>query len=367
MIKKRYILVVGIILIGVVSLIFINNKLSNKETKLDEVKLKENKASKKSFAIMIQKEDKTGYDVYEENTWPTEGYTFNSELSGCIDNYGSIIENSLSYYEDTNIITVDTGVTSSCYVYFDIKNNELGQYIIDNSISGLDKNLIGTDTLYRFSGTSGNTGINNYVCLGTSTKCASGSDNMYRIIGVEPSTGYVKVIKQIKYGSNIYWNSSTGVTWPNSGAYSTMTTWYNSVSFKSMIVSHSWNIGDFTSGPTTRANALSADIGNTTTAYVGMLAVSDYYLAYKGDQNWNSSYSNYTSNWIHLANNGNTSDVEWTMSRYDSYYAWYVVNNGGVYGDLMAYSFAVRPVIYLNSTVNWNSGTGTIDDPFIVS
>ena len=63
--KKRYILVVGLILIGVISLVLLNNKLDNKETKLDEVKLKENKASKKSFAIMIQKEDKTGYEEYE--------------------------------------------------------------------------------------------------------------------------------------------------------------------------------------------------------------------------------------------------------------------------------------------------------------
>ena len=366
--KKRYILVVSIMLIGVVSLIFVNNKLSNKETKLDEVKLKESKVSKKSFAIMIQKEDKTGYDVYEENTWPTDGYSFNNELSGCIDNYGTIIENSLSYNEDTNIITVDTGVTASCYVYFDIKNNALGQYIIDNSISGLEKTIITGDTLYRFSGTSGNTGINNYICLGTSTKCSSGSDNMYRIIGVEPDTGYVKVIKQIKYGSNIYWNSSTGVTWPNSGACSTMTTWYNSVSFKSMIVSHSWNIGDFTSGPATRANAISAETSTSTTAYVGMLSLSDYYLAYRENQNWRNTYSNYQSNWIHLVNNGNTSDHEWTMSRCDNVSAW-SVDAVGYVGDyyMSEDSYAVRPTFFLDKTVNWKFGTGTSTDPFIVS
>ena len=69
--KKRYVLVVSIILIGVVSLIVVNNKLSNKETILEEVKLKEDKVNNKGFAIMIQKEDKTGYEVYEEDTWPT--------------------------------------------------------------------------------------------------------------------------------------------------------------------------------------------------------------------------------------------------------------------------------------------------------
>ena len=93
--KKKYILVVGIIILGVISLIFVNNKLDNKQTKLDEVKLKENKVDNKSFAIMIQKEDKTGYEEYEESSWPTNAI-YNNELSGCIDNYGSIIENSLS-------------------------------------------------------------------------------------------------------------------------------------------------------------------------------------------------------------------------------------------------------------------------------
>ena len=454
--KKRIGIISIVMVLGVFSLVLLNNKLSNKETQLDEVKLKENKVNNKGFAIMIQKEDGTGYDVYEENTWPTEGYEFNSELSGCIDNYGSIVENSMTYDKDTNIITVDTGVTSSCYVYFDldkdapivsatvnnnnstnatmtINSNEtgtycvntsstitdmsncvfngnitkdvsvttsifstggdyyvhvkdsagnigisskititigtpLGQYIIDSSISGLDKTIITGDTLYRFSGTSGNTGISNYICLGTTSKCSSGSDNMYRIIGVEPSTGYVKVIKQTKYGSNTKWHSNiNGSTWLESNAYSTMTTWYNSVSFKSMIVSHKWNIGDFTSYPTTRANALSVDTGNSTTAYVGMLSLSDYYLAYRGNQDWGSNYSNYTSNWIHLANNGNTSDHEWTMSNYDNYYAWYIAPYGYVENNyFMTVEHAVRPVFYLNSTVNRISGSGTSTDPFIV-
>ena len=117
--KKRYILVVGIIILGAFSLVLLNNKLDNKETKLDEVKLKENKVNNKGFAIMIQKEDKTGYEVYEESSWPTN-MIYNNELSGCIDNYGSIIENSLSYNQETNKVTVNTGVTSSCYLYFDL-------------------------------------------------------------------------------------------------------------------------------------------------------------------------------------------------------------------------------------------------------
>ena len=310
-------------------------------------------------------EELNGTTYTKVNSIPSnKTYALNSDKSVCTPVNSGGVAGTITY--SGGYINVEANGPQECEVYLDlVEANPLGQYIIDNSISGLEKSKVTGDTLYRFSGTTGNTGINNYICLGTTSKCASGSDEMYRIIGVEPDTGYVKVIKQIKYG-DISWDSSTGVTWPSSGAYSTMTTWYNSVSFKSMIVSHSWNIGDFTSGPTTRANALSADTGNTTTANVGMLAVSDYYLAYKGDQNWNSSYSNYTSNWIHLANNGNTIDAEWTMSRYNSSRAWRVGNDGAVYDANMTVSIAVRPVFYLNSTVNRISGSGTSGDPFIV-
>ena len=440
-------------------MIILNSKLDNKETVLDEVKLKENKASKKSFAIMIQKEDKTGYEVYEESSWPTNAI-YNNELSGCIDNYGSIIENSLSYNQETNKVTINTNVTSSCYLYFDldseapqvsatvnnnnstnatitISSNEsgtycvntsstiadmnnctfsgnitkdvsvttsifstggdyyvhvkdnagnigisskvivtlatpLGQYIINNSISGLDKTIITGDTLYRFSGTSGNTGINNYICLGTTSKCASGSDNMYRIIGVEPSTGYVKVIKQIKYGKNMYW-SSMGFPWVDSDIYNTIITWYNSISFKNLIVSYKWNFGYVGDTSDTyigsRTNVIGYENDKSNTDFVGILSLTDYYLAYRGDQNWNNNfYDNYTKNWIHLANNGNTNDTEWTMTSYSSSYAWSITIYGQFYRDLIDFqSYVIRPTFFLNSTVNRISGSGTSGDPFIIN
>ena len=454
--KKRIGIISIVMVVGVISLVLLNSKLDNKETKLDEVKLKENKVDKNSFAIMIQKEDKSGYEVYEESSWPTNAI-YNNELSGCIDNYGSIIENSLSYNQETNKVTINTRVTSSCYLYFDldkeapivsatvnnnnstnatitISSNEtgtycvntsstvtdignctftgnitkdvtvttsifttggdyyvhikdnagnigisskvtitlatpLGQYIIDNSISGLDKTIITGDTLYRFSGTSGNTGINNYVCLGTTSKCASGSDNMYRIIGVEPSTGYIKVIKQTKYGSNIPWHSTTGVTWPSSSSYNTMLTWYNSVSFKNMIVSHSWNIGAignvYDEYVGSRTNVIGFEDNAQKTAYIGILSLTDYYMAYRGDQNWHTNYSNYTNNWINLYNNG-SNEVEWTMTKFDYNYSWIIGNVGNVNSHYVENARAVRPTFFLNSTVNRISGSGTSGDPFIV-
>ena len=69
--NKRIGIISIVIVLGAFSLVLLNSKLDNKETVLDEVKLKESKVSKKSFAIMIQKEDKTGYEASTSNTWPT--------------------------------------------------------------------------------------------------------------------------------------------------------------------------------------------------------------------------------------------------------------------------------------------------------
>ena len=44
----------------------------------------------------------------------------------------------------------------------------------------------------------------------------------------------------------------------------------------------------------------------------------------------------------------------------------YVNSNGDVSYPAMTFSYAVRPVFYLNSTVNRISGSGTSGDPFIV-
>ena len=171
----------------------------------------------------------------------------------------------------------------------------------------------------------------------------------------------------------MFWAFSTGKTCPTSGIYSTVLSWYNSIVFKSMIVSHSWNIGDV--GGTsntyigTRSAVISYEDNSSTSAFVGILSLTDYYLAYKGDQNWNSSYSNYTSNWIHLANNGNTSDSEWTMTRLNTTLAWYLRLNGQI-GDnnrMDTSSGYIRPTFFLDSNVKRLNATGTSTDPFIVS
>ena len=357
--ENKKILIATFLTFTLTSLFFISIILN---IKIEDKKIfkEQNKVNNKSFAIMV--ESGNGYVASDDDVWPI-GYKLNEELTNCIDNSGTKIENVLNY--DNGQVSMKSNKNLFCYLYFDL-GTPLYDKIMELSPTGLVKSYALTnDTLYRFTSTSNN--VNNYICLGTTNKCESGTENMYRIIGVEPSTGYVKIIKQtILNGTTYAWHSSTGVTWLNSSLFGIIQTYYNSQSFKSMIASHTWGLGYVGSGKyNNKSSVLTAELTSTGTAYVGALALSDYYLAYTTDQNWNSNYNK--NNWLHLSNNGYTSNMDWTMTSWDNSSAWQVSNLGGVGRTDMTYTYAVRPVFYLSNNVIFVKGSGTINDPFIVA
>ena len=62
--------------------------------------------------------------------------------------------------------------------------------------------------------------------------------------------------------------------------------------------------------------------------------------------------------------------MEWTMSRYGLrsdgyYYAWCVGPEGGVGIGHLEFAISIRPVFYLKPEIEI-SGSGTIDDPFLI-
>ena len=389
--KKRYILVVTIILIGIVILIVLNNKLDNKETILDEVKLKENKVDKNSFAIMIQKEDGSGYDVYGENTWPTEGYEFNSELSGCIDNYGSLVENSMTYNKDTNIITIDTGVTSSCYVYFDIVSNYLSETIMSlTSISGSNVYNEG-DAGYRYEGAE----VNNYITFNNET---------WRIIGVEEGSKigltsgeyYTKIIREydsstdstlfsLMYDSDRNhgndWSTTSLYTLLN-GDYYNRSGSYASVGLtpeaKGLMVDANWYytpIGSEYEEYTTSAWYTNerSDATKVVKDAVGIMYPSDY--GYAATQSFCGSiglnyYDGYEQDVVCYEHDWLYVDIDqWTIIPFSaSTTSAFYVNFGGcvVYHNVNL-AFAVRPVVYLDSdVVITNDGDGSVGSKFEV-
>ena len=71
------------------SIFFICSKGSDNATILDEVRLKDVEEENSMFAIMLQKENGgTEYEQSDSESWPTEGYVFNAEKSGCLDSDG---------------------------------------------------------------------------------------------------------------------------------------------------------------------------------------------------------------------------------------------------------------------------------------
>ena len=282
----------------------------------------------------------------------------------------------------TSSITVsvaeDTNYTSSSKI-INVNVSTAGplpEYLINNSVSGLQKTKISGDELYRFAGTNGNVGINNYICLGTVNRCKSGTDSMYRIIGVNPTNKEIKVIKETTWnnGATYAWHSANEQTsWLASSLYTgTVAGIYNNLSFKNMIVAnHSWNVGSsINTSIATRSTAIAEEKTATGTANIGIISTSDYYLAYNGDKEWDETAEwNTTTNWIGGYLNGNTTISEWTMN-----YLYYKIllmprmigDNGSSNINLYSSPLVIRPVFYLKSSINRVGGSGTSEDPFVV-
>ena len=69
------------------------------------------------FAVLLENDE----GVFEESKvskWPSNGYTYNSSKSNCVDVYGNVIAGILTYNSTTNIATVNTKKSVQCYLYF---------------------------------------------------------------------------------------------------------------------------------------------------------------------------------------------------------------------------------------------------------
>ncbi len=225
-------LVAIIVIISMVIIYKIPRLLINKNNKpLPEVKLREIKDNK-SFAIMIQNEN--GYEEYNKDTWPTDGYKFKE--AKCTDNNGSLVDKAITY--NNGKVTLTTNQTIYCTLYFDKKLGVSALDIVASKPKSLSPNPDQGD-MYRYQGTSELVN-DNYICFGTKEKseCTNDKDHyMYRIIGITPE-GEMKLIKQtpvVEEGNTVFsWYKATGTdengplygtaekgfeTWPESAIY----------------------------------------------------------------------------------------------------------------------------------------------------
>jgi len=237
-INKKIILVVIILMIGI---IFLGISKPKDKINLESVNLKSDKDNS-IFAIMLEQDDGT-YKEDNSNIWPTSGYAYNKDMSGCIDGNGNEIENSLSYNTDTKNVSIRTKEASYCYLYFSkpadnlyklCKNYNNIDECIKTEINNIELvNGIWNSTLeddgYRYVGTN----PNNYICFGTTDKstCTGNTDlYMYRIIGIfEDSLGnqHLKLIKSETLSPSVSgsffwaWNNSISadIDWDESTLY----------------------------------------------------------------------------------------------------------------------------------------------------
>ncbi len=199
--KYRIILYTSIFLLCVVASIILVVKKSNsvyeEESKPKVVK------HKSMLSMNLEQTAGAGdYKTVTQSKWPTEGYKFNAELSRCEN--GS----TLSWDDTKKAVIVSGNLSDKCYVYFDIYQPTLAEYIKsqytgtqgENNIYYHDSDLANGagDNSYRYAGAN----PNNFVCFGT-TERPCPTDNLYRIIGVfgENYHGVTgkQLVKLIKY------------------------------------------------------------------------------------------------------------------------------------------------------------------------
>ena len=150
--KKKYCLSVFLFIIIFITFIYKYNY--NKDVSVDlEVNHKN-----EMISMMLETEAGSGkYEVTTSNVWPTEGYVFNSDLSGC-ENGGN-----LSWDDSNKTIIMSGNVSDKCYVYFDKKNPVLlNDYVMslytgtqgENGLYYHDSSLANgaEDNSYRYAG-----------------------------------------------------------------------------------------------------------------------------------------------------------------------------------------------------------------------
>ena len=111
--------VVLLVFVEVSMIWLMKNSLS--KNNIPNILTEENIITNNMFAIMLEQSDGS-YAESSKTTWPTD-MIYNDEKSGCVDNYGNIIENALAFDTSSNTATVYTETTGNCYLYFDLSSN----------------------------------------------------------------------------------------------------------------------------------------------------------------------------------------------------------------------------------------------------
>ena len=397
---KKYVLLFSIFLITISIFLLFDNDEKTILTNNNSGQL----INTNALTMMYETEAGSGeYQVSSSNVWPQDGYIFNAELSGCEN--GS----TLTWDDERKAVILSTNVSDKCYVYFD-KEPEIvyfADYIIDNvyvedGVNGLYyHDGVGTytnadqeagDNSYRYAGAY--TEVINFVCFGTDAETCP-EDNLFQIIGVfngqaklikvYPATGldlgidgaYNTSQEDATDWSAYWWNNSTNTNVWSESNLNTINLNENYLTnigseWSSKITEHTWQVGGNTyenivntTAKKTYTNEIISPAENITyNAKIGLMYLSDYGYAAEPIY-WNTPLSNYDDavDENYLA----TGLISWIITRDSSSYEYTFSQRSGM-GNIIRVPILqasyVFPVFYLNSDVQYISGTGTESDPY---
>ena len=347
---------------------------------------------------------------YVEST--SSSYTFSNLTSGAtfyVKVYVKDSNNRDSSVSATSLATKNRTLVDYVKSLYTGTQGENGIYYHDASLT----NGAG-DNSYRYAGASDQ--VNNYVCFGSNvTPCPA--NNLYRIIGVFGDR--VKLIKSDYATSALlgadgdYSKMYTANNWDNSNykgnnlaniaAYnwnkSNQNTWSLSnlnktnlnknfitnigADWAAKIAETTWKVGGNTwanIGTQPAKTAYQNEIVNPVTSYatdnattysakVGLMYASDYGFA-AAPSSWTTNLYSYDGTAIKSVNWMYMGLLEWTLSRRADYSndASIVKDTGFVSSSFVGSdACGVRPVLYLSSSVNYASGSGTAADPILVN
>ena len=247
---KKMPMIVLVIAIVLVVFTYLNSNNSYEEKIIN----KPNKVTKGIALNLEQTEGAGDYKLVTQSNWPTDGYIFNKERSGC-ENGGELS------WDDTNKTVVFSGnVSDKCYVYFDIwvpsvlsdvctNGDNLASCVKTFGDQGSDiSNIyIHTSTLangagdnsYRYAGPSDQ--VNNFICFGSTTSPCP-TNNLYRIVGVFGENYHgvsgKQLVKLIKY--DYMTTDELGTDGDYYGAYTYDASTYKGNNYAN-IASYYWN------------------------------------------------------------------------------------------------------------------------------
>ncbi len=379
--KKKYIILSIIILVLLITFVTSFNYFKTSNNYVEDSVNNQTKITKGISMNLEQTVGAGDYKQVTQSSWPTEGYKFNAELSKC-ENGGEI-----SWDDTKKAVIVSGNLSDKCYVYFDIYQLTLAEYIKsqytgtqgDNALYYHNSTLTNGagDNSYRYAGASDS--VNNYICLGSdATTCPDA--NLFRIIGVFGNQ--TKVIRAKSVGDQ-QWHTSADNTWSSSSlnAYLNGTYLTSLGTIAEKIATTTWKVGGG-SGSNISASvpktAYKNEVGSSASTTIidkkiGLMYVSDYGFA-ASPSAWTKILGDYdgtdangtsikTINWMYMGYN------EWTISRHsdNTNSAFFVNSTGNVLGSNVRSDNGVRPSFNLESSVKYVSGSGSMSDPVRVN